>query len=171
MRHLLAALSVSCVGVLSCTVASAADTVEPRASAEVSTAAGVEVSKCFKVNRLLKTDATHYWADWSNTCPYTIDAVYVMVGFLDRGRQEMGNGVWPMYFVTPGAHRVTRFSAPVADFETVHVHRITTDSALALRPDRAAAAEQSATPGKVVDRASGTVVPYPPRVAGNRTKY
>ncbi len=156
---------------VSCVAASAADTVEPRASAEVSTAPGLEISKCFVVHRLLKTDATHYWADWSNTCPYTIDAVYVMVGFLDGNRREMGNGVWPMYFVTPGAHRVTRFSAPVADFETVHVHRITTDSVVALRSDGVPAAEQPATPGKVADKAIGTVIPYQPHVAGNRTKY
>ena len=90
------------------------------------------VSQCFKVVRLLKSDAAHYWADWANTCPYTIDAVYVMVGFLDSGHNEMGNGVWPMYFIQPGVHRVTRFSAPLEGFETVRVHRITSDSAVAL---------------------------------------
>ena len=57
---------------------------EPRRERERSAAAKAEVSECFKVHRLLKTDSTHYWADWSNTCPYTIEAVYVMVGFLDR---------------------------------------------------------------------------------------
>jgi hypothetical protein len=165
MRRLVTALLVSCVA------ASAADTVEPHPSVEVSTAAGLEASKCFKVHRLLKTDATHYWADWTNTCPYTIDAVYVMVGFLDGKSQEMGSGVWPMYFVTPGAHRVTRFSAPVADFETVHVHGITTDSAMALRSDRIKPVEPPPTPGKVADRALGTVIPYQPQVAGNHTKY
>lgn len=94
------------------------------------------VPECFKVHRLLKTDATHYWADWTNTCPYTIDSVYVMVGFLDGFRKYLGEGVWPMYFVLPGAHRVTRFSVPVGvdGFESILVKRITTNSAEALHP-------------------------------------
>ncbi len=93
------------------------------------------VPECFKVHRLLKTDATHYWADWTNTCPYTIDSVYVMVGFQDQSRRHLGDGVWPMYFVLPGVHRVTRFSVPVGvdGFEVISVRRITTDSAEALR--------------------------------------
>ena len=131
-----------------------------------------EVGKCFKVLRLLKTDATHYWADWSNTCPYTIDAVYVMVGFRDSGHREMGNGVWPMYFVKPGAHRVTRFSAPVENFETVHVHLITTDSATGLGPDPLAVVKrQPVPPGQVGDTAVGKVLPDRPQAARNQTKY
>jgi hypothetical protein len=94
-----------------------------------------EVPECFKVLRLLKTDATHYWADWTNTCPYTIDSVYVMVGFVDGLRKYLGDGVWPMYFILPGAHRVTRFSVPVGveGFESILVKKITTDSVVALR--------------------------------------
>jgi hypothetical protein len=40
-----------------------------------------------------------------------------------------------MYFVTPGAHRVTRFAIPAAvwGFESVNVRKITTDSVEALR--------------------------------------
>lgn len=93
------------------------------------------VDECFKVHRLLKTDATHYWADWTNTCPYTIDSVYVMVGFVDGFRKYLGDGVWPMYFVLPGAHRVTRFSVPVGvdGFQSILVRRITTNSVEALR--------------------------------------
>lgn len=134
------------------------------------------VSQCFKVRRLLKTDSTHYWAEWSNTCPYTIDAVYVMVGFLDRSEREMGNGVWPMYFVRPGQHRVTRFSAPVADFETVRVHHITSDSSEALRADPAdqlaidAVRSQSLPPGTIGDSAVGKVLPYQPE-SGNKTRF
>src|ERR1700722_3634712 len=70
------------------------------------------IPKCFKVRRLLKTDEAHYWADWTNACPFTIDQVYVMVRFQDGSRKTIGNGVWPMYFILPGAHRVTRFSIP-----------------------------------------------------------
>lgn len=107
-------------------IASAADH-QPRAAQPA-------VPECFKVNRLLKTDATHYWADWSNTCPYTIDSVYVLVGFVDGFRKHLGDGVWPMYFVLPGVHRVTRFSVPVGvdGFESILVRRITTDSTEAL---------------------------------------
>lgn len=93
------------------------------------------IPTCFKVRRLLKTDDTHYWADWTNTCPFTIDRVYVMVRFLDRSRNTLDNGVWPMYFILPGVHRVTRFSIPAgaAGFEFIRVRRITTDSVVALR--------------------------------------
>lgn len=94
-----------------------------------------KTSDCFKVNALIKTDEDHYWADWTNSCPYTIDSVYVMVKFADRFRKYMGDGVWPMYYVTPGMHRVTRFSIPalVAGFEFVTVNKITTNSVEALK--------------------------------------
>ena len=101
----------------------------------LSFAAKPQVPDCFKVHRLLKTDAVHYWADWTNTCPYTIDSVYVMVHFLDGSRKVLGEGVWPMYFILPGVHRVTRFSIPAAaaGFEFIRVRRITTNSEEALR--------------------------------------
>lgn len=123
-----------------------------------------QVSECFKVRRLLRSDATHYWADWSSACPFTIDAVYVMVGFQDHGHNDMGNGVWPMYFVRPGAHGVNRFSAPVAGFDTVRVHRITTDSTDALAHDQAEVErveEQTVPPGTVGDTEIGRVIPFP----------
>jgi len=43
--------------------------------------------------------------------------------------------VWAMYFVTPGTHRVTRFTAPltVPEFASVSIRKITTDSVEALR--------------------------------------
>jgi hypothetical protein len=147
---------------------------EVSAADSATTAPKASVSQCFKVRRLLKTDATHYWADWSNTCTFTIDAVYVMVGFVDHSHREMGNGVWPMYFVPPGLHRVTRFSAPVADFETVRVHRITTDSVTALGPDLfaiKALQKLIVPPAAVPDRATGKVLPYQPETAGNKTRY
>ena len=95
------------------------------------------IPTCFKVRRLLKTDDAHYWADWKNTCPFTIDQVYVMVRFQDRQRKTLDNGVWPMYFVLPGVHRVTRFSIPAGavGFEFIRVRRITTDSMEALREE------------------------------------
>ncbi len=93
-----------------------------------------ELTECFKVNELLKTDAEHYWANWSNACPYTIDSVYVAVRFSDRSGVNLGEGVWALHFLPPGAHRVTRFTTPqsVADFDSVRVRKITSNSEEAL---------------------------------------
>jgi hypothetical protein len=41
------------------------------------------VPQCFKVHALIKMDEGHYWANWTNACPYVIDSVYVMVKFAD----------------------------------------------------------------------------------------
>jgi hypothetical protein len=103
-------------------------------SVSISSATRPEVAQCFHVNALVKQDAVHYWADWTNSCPYTIDSVYVMVGFAGGGRKTLEDGVWPMYFVTPGTHRVTRFTIPAgaAGFESVKVRKITTNSEEAL---------------------------------------
>ena len=87
------------------------------------------VSECFKVRELLRADEEHYWATWTNTCPYTIDAVYVTVRFADRSSKDLADGVWSLHFVPPGAHRTVRFSAPgkLADFASVHQKKITGD--------------------------------------------
>ncbi len=92
------------------------------------------VTECFKIQALTKTDSDHYWADWANTCPYTIDSVYVKIGFSDKFRKPLGSGVMGLHFILQGAHRVTRFSTPsgVAGFEFVHVRKVTTDSEDAL---------------------------------------
>jgi hypothetical protein len=94
------------------------------------------VAACFKVHDMLRADSEHYWANWTNACPYTIDSVYVMVGFFDASRRWLGSGVWAMYFVRPGASRVVRFSMPaeVPDFHSVRLVKITTNSEEALRP-------------------------------------
>ncbi len=93
-----------------------------------------KIAQCFKVYNLIKMDEDHYWADWANGCPYTIDSVYVMVRFSDRSRTRLGNGVWALHFVTPGTHQVMRLTAPrsVPDFDFVQVHKITADSLEAL---------------------------------------
>lgn len=93
------------------------------------------VPQCFKIHSLTKADAEHYWADWTNACPYTIDSVYVMIGFRDKLHRRLGEGVWGLHFITRGAHRVTRFSTPrgVDSFEFVDIRKVTTDSAEALR--------------------------------------
>ncbi len=99
------------------------------------------VSHCFKVNALIKMDEDHYWADWTNSCPYTIDSVYVMVKFSDKSRQAVGDGVWSLHFVGPGARRVMRLTAPrdVPVFQFVSVKKVTPDFEEALREPRVAA--------------------------------
>ena len=93
------------------------------------------VSHCFKVNALIKMDEDHYWADWTNGCPYTIDSVYVTVKFSDKSRQNIGDGVWSLHFIGPGASRVTRLTTPkgVPDFQFVNVNKVTPDLLEALR--------------------------------------
>lgn len=93
------------------------------------------VAQCFQVHSLTRTDGEHYWADWTNACPYTIDSVYVMIDFWDKFHKRLGDGVWGLHFITQGAHRVTRFSAPrgVDSFEFVGIRKVTTDSGEALR--------------------------------------
>jgi hypothetical protein len=87
------------------------------------------VSQCFKVHELLRADEEHYWATWTNACPYTIDSVYVMVKFADRSAKDVADGVWSLHFIAPGAHRTMRFSAPgkLADFASVRQSKITAD--------------------------------------------
>src|SRR5580658_6548453 len=126
MKHLCIAMLLCCG--FACAADTAADIPAPMHADKA-------IPKCFKVRRLLKTDDAHYWADWTNTCPFTIDQVYVMVRFQDRSRKTIGNGVWPMYFILPGVHRVTRFSIPAGavGFEFIRVRRITTNTLEALR--------------------------------------
>src|SRR5580658_8332087 len=87
------------------------------------------VSDCFKVHNMIRADEAHYWTTWTNACPYTIDSVYVMVRFADRSAKEVADGVWSLHFITPGAHRTMRFSAPgkLADFASVRQQKITGD--------------------------------------------
>jgi hypothetical protein len=86
-----------------------------------------QVSDCFKVHSMIRADEEHYWTTWTNTCPYTIDSVYVMVRFADHAARELAEGVWSLHFIEPGAHRTMRFSAPgkLSDFASVRQHKIT----------------------------------------------
>ena len=97
-------------------------------------AADPKVAECFKVNALLKMDSDHYWADWRNSCPYTIDSVYVSVEFAGQGGEKVGNGLWALHLVSPGTGRVMRLSSPPtsAMFERIKVQKITTDLEQAL---------------------------------------
>jgi hypothetical protein len=105
MKHLLAMLLVT--GALAC--------------------AETKISDCFKVSSMTKMDSEHYWANWTNTCPYTIDSVYVMIEFADGLKRHVGNGVWGLHFILPGAHRVIRFTAPAScsEYQSIRVRKIT----------------------------------------------
>src|SRR5579862_2620930 len=94
-----------------------------------------KISDCFKVHAVTRLDEDHYWADWTNACPYTIDSVYVMVTFANQAEKLLGNGVWSLHFITPGQHRITRLNIPLLQeaFSFVHVKKITTDTLEALR--------------------------------------
>jgi tetratricopeptide (TPR) repeat protein len=98
-----------------------------------------KVPECFKVHSLIRMDEDHYWANWTNACPYTIDSVYIMVKFAGPSREGLGDGVWALHFVTPGTHQVTRFTSPrnIPDFDSVYVSKITTDWAEALHLEAA----------------------------------
>ena len=120
-----------------------------------------KVSDCFKVHALIRADEAHYWADWTNACPYTIDSVYVLVTFADKSKLHVGDGVWPMYFITPGTHRVTRFSVPaeVLDFAWVRVQKITADAVEGLRSTHASLSESARIePGFVADPGPSVIV-------------
>ena len=99
------------------------------------------VSDCFKVHETIRADEEHYWTTWTNACPYTIDSVYVVVGFSDHASKEIASGVFALHFVAPGAHRTMRFSAPgkISDFASVRQRKITGDMGEAFgRPLQAA---------------------------------
>ncbi len=127
-------------------------------------AARPPVADCFKVHALLRADEAHYWADWTNTCPYTIDAVYVLVTFQDKFRNYVGDGVWPMYFVAPGAHHVNRFSvsSEISDFASVRLRKITADAREGLRSSDRHAMRAKLPSGFVGDPGASKIV----RLAG-----
>lgn len=99
------------------------------AAAAFGLAQSPKVSDCFKVHSMIRADESHYWATWTNNCRYTLDSVYVMVGFADRAAREIATGVWSLHFIAPGAHRTMRFDAPgkIADFASVRTRGITSD--------------------------------------------
>jgi tetratricopeptide (TPR) repeat protein len=124
-------------------------------------AAQPKIPECFKVHALLKMDQDHYWANWSNACPYTIDSVYVAVQFSDRAGTYLGDGLWALHFILPGAHRIIRFTTPgaIADFDFVRVHKITSSSEEALlNLTRPADRPKPQIPGRVGDPGNAVLV-------------
>jgi hypothetical protein len=138
-------------------------------------AAQPAVPECFKVHSLIRMDEDHYWANWTNACPYTIDSVYVMVKFSGRsstaGSRSEADGVWALHFVTPGTHQVTRLNTPlgVADYDAVRVHKITTDSTEALHVEPIPTHLAARDPNRVAD--PGPSVPPAPELTQATLSY
>jgi len=100
-------------------------------------AAAEDVSKCFVVHEMSKSEDVRYLVDAVSHCAHEYDAVYVAVTFLDGTGRNLGEGVWPVYWLRPGRREFHEFSVPrhAFGFERVVLRRITTDyaEALALR--------------------------------------
>lgn len=98
------------------------------------------VSSCFAVHEMVKTEDTRYLVRAVSRCAHTYDAVYVMVSFLDAAGRHLGNGVWPIYWVRPGRPEVHEFGVPreARGFVRVVLHQITTDFNQVLARDRLA---------------------------------
>src|ERR1700722_7700342 len=88
-----------------------------------------KVSDCFKVNELLRADEEHYWATWTDACPYTIDSAYVTVRLAAGSAGELAETVLGLHLQQLPPHRTMRFSAPgrIADFASVYQKKITAD--------------------------------------------
>jgi hypothetical protein len=98
------------------------------------------VSSCFAVHEMVKTEASRYLVRAVSRCGNVYDAVYVMVSFLDARGQHLGNGVWPIYWVRPGRLEIHEFGIPreARGFTRVILHKITTDFNEVLTRDRLA---------------------------------
>lgn len=91
--------------------------------------------ECFKVDSLTRIDDLHYQADAVNSCPYTIDHVYVLVKFFDKAWNRIGVDHFSAHFVAPGErikHVFPISGYAVRRFRYVGVRRITTDALEAL---------------------------------------
>ena len=79
-------------------------------------------------------DEARYQVVATNTCRYTIDAIYVLVGFADRNRRVLSGGLWTLYFMPSGKSWTKKFSIPTkaAGFERVFLRKVTTNADEAL---------------------------------------
>jgi hypothetical protein len=94
-----------------------------------------DVSHCFVVRDMYKSEELRYYVDATSKCSREYDAVYVMVSFLDAKGAHMDDGVWAIYWCRPGRHEVHEFGIPARalGFNRVVLRKITTDSEIALR--------------------------------------
>ena len=92
------------------------------------------VSQCFSVREMSKSEDVRYFVDATSHCSREYDAVYVQVSFLDGAGQRMDDGVWAIYWCRPGRREIHEFGVPksAVGFERVVLRRITTDFSEAL---------------------------------------
>ncbi len=92
------------------------------------------VSQCFNVRQMTKSEDVRYFVDATSHCSREYDAVYVQVSFLDGAGKHLDDGVWAIYWCRPGRREMHEFGVPkgAAGFERVVLRRITTDFAEAL---------------------------------------
>jgi len=101
----------------------------------VAPARAENVSQCFTVHEMVKTEEIRYLVDAVSRCSKVYDAVYVMVSFLDSAGRRLDDGVWATYWCRPGRREVHEFAIPshALGFTRVVLRKITTDSHEALR--------------------------------------
>ncbi len=94
-----------------------------------------DVSHCFVVHEMVKSEEERYFVDAISRCAHEYDAVYVMVSFLDSKGARLDDGVWAVYWVRPGRREVHEFGIPIkaSGFHRVVLRKITADSLEALR--------------------------------------
>ena len=87
------------------------------------------VSNCFAIREMVKTEAARYLVSAVSRCGRTYDAVYVMVSFHDAKGKHLGNGAWAIYWCRPGRSEIHEFGIPreARGFTRVVLHKITTD--------------------------------------------
>lgn len=94
-----------------------------------------DVSHCFVVRDMYKSEEFRYYVDATSRCSREYEAVYVMVSFLDAKGAHMDDGVWAIYWCRPGRHEVHEFGIPskANGFNRVVLRKITVDSVEALK--------------------------------------
>ena len=94
-----------------------------------------DVSQCFVVHEMVKSEDLRYFVDAVSRCSREYDAVYVMVSFLDAKGGHLDDGVWAIYWCRPGRREVHEFGIPAraAGFHSVVLRKITANSVEALR--------------------------------------
>lgn len=93
------------------------------------------VSQCFTVHEMVKTEEIRYLVDAVSRCTHVYDAVYVMVSFFDAAGKHLDDGVWATYWCRPGRREVHEFAIPsnALGFSRVVLKKVTTDWREALR--------------------------------------
>lgn len=94
-----------------------------------------DVSHCFVVNEMVKSEDYRYFIDAVSNCSREYDAVYVRVSFLDAKGRHLDDGVWAIYWCRPGRRELHEFGIPsgAAGFKRVALRKITVDFMEALR--------------------------------------